>query len=292
MIKSMTGFGKGLASAGNVTLTVEIKAVNHRYGDVTVKAPRSLMAVEGEIRKRVGERLKRGRIDVFVNLEHGAAGGKIPVLDEALAENYLRLFSRMKDEYLLEGGVSLPLLVSQKDVVTLQELDPAAEQVHVALEEALDLAVDAVERMRMAEGEATGRDIVARLVLLDELLTGAEKRAPHIPLEWQGKLMERLAKLEKSFEIEPQRIAQEVALFADRCDICEELSRFKSHMEQFRGLLAAEEPVGRQLDFLVQELNREVNTMGSKSNDVELTRQVVAIKAELEKIREQVQNIE
>jgi uncharacterized protein (TIGR00255 family) len=292
MIKSMTGFGKGQASASEVTLTVEVKSVNHRYGDITVKAPRSLMALEGEVRKRVGERLKRGRIDVYINLEHSAAGGKVPVLDQALAENYLRLFSQMQQDYDLRGEMTLPLLVSQRDVITLQEIDPAVDEVRAGLDDALDLAVDAVERMRMAEGEATSRDIVARMILLEELLAAAQQRAPQVPLEWQAKLRERLQKLGNGIEVDPQRVAQEIALFADRCDISEELTRFRSHLEQVRGLLAAEEPVGRQIDFLVQELNREANTMGSKSNDVELTRQVVAIKAELEKIREQVQNIE
>jgi uncharacterized protein (TIGR00255 family) len=292
MIKSMTGFGKGQASASEVTLTVEVKSVNHRYGDITVKAPRSLMALEGEVRKRVGERLKRGRIDVYINLEHSAAGGKVPVLDQALAENYLRLFAQMQQDYDLRGEMTLPLLVSQRDVITLQEIDPAVEEVRAGLDDALDMAVDAVERMRMAEGEATSRDIVARMILLEELLAAAQQRAPQVPLEWQAKLRERLQKLGNGIEVDPQRVAQEIALFADRCDISEELTRFRSHLEQVRGLLAAEEPVGRQIDFLVQELNREANTMGSKSNDVELTRQVVAIKAELEKIREQVQNIE
>jgi uncharacterized protein (TIGR00255 family) len=198
----------------------------------------------------------------------------------------------MQQDYDLRGEMTLPLLVSQRDVITLQEIDPAVDEVRAGLDDALDMAVDAVERMRMAEGEATSRDIVARMIFLEELLAGAQQRAPQVPLEWQAKLRERLQKLGNGIEVDPQRVAQEIALFADRCDISEELTRFRSHLEQVRGLLAAEEPVGRQIDFLVQELNREANTMGSKSNDVELTRQVVAIKAELEKIREQVQNIE
>lgn len=292
MIKSMTGFGKGRAAVGELSLTVEIKSVNHRYGDITIKAPRSMMALEGEIRKRVGERLKRGRIDVYISLETLAGGDNVPVLNRPLAEGYLRLFAEMEQDYDLQGGVSLSLLAAQRDVISLQETSPVEEEVRRCLDEALDKALDALERMRMAEGDATGRDMAARLDLLDELLEAARQRAPLVPQEWRIKLQERLARLETGFEVDPQRLAQEVALFADRCDISEELSRFKSHLEQFRGLFASEEPVGRQMDFLVQELNREANTMGSKSNDVELTRQVVAIKAELEKIREQVQNIE
>jgi len=292
MIKSMTGFGKGQAATGEISLTVEVKSVNHRYGDITVKAPRSMMALEGEIRKRVGERLKRGRIDVYISLESLAGGDKVPVFNRPLAESYLRLFAEMERSYDLQGGVTLSLLAAQKDVISLQETDPAEEKVRRCLDEALDKALDALERMRMAEGDATGRDIAARLDLLEELLEAARQRAPLVPQEWRIKLQERLARLETGFEVDPQRLAQEIALFADRCDISEELSRFKSHLEQFRELSTSEEPVGRQMDFLVQELNRETNTMGSKSNDVELTRQVVAIKAELEKIREQVQNIE
>jgi uncharacterized protein (TIGR00255 family) len=292
MIKSMTGFGKGQASSKDITLTVEIKSVNHRYGDVTIKAPRILMAREGEIRKKVGERLKRGRIDVYINLDHGAAGARIPVLDRSLADNYLQLFAQMQQDYDLTGGIPLSLLVSQRDVITLAETDLVEEEVHAILDEALDLSLDALEKMRLAEGEATGNDMVSRLALLEEMLAGAQLRAPLIPREWQIKLQERLQKLENGFEIDPQRVAQEIALFADRCDISEELTRFRSHLLQFRCLLEATEPVGRQMDFLVQELNRETNTMGSKSNDVELTRQVVALKSELEKVREQVQNIE
>lgn len=292
MIKSMTGFGKGQAATGELSLTVEIKSVNHRYGDIAVKASRSMTALEGEIRKRVAGRLKRGRIDVYISLESLADGDKVPVFNRLLAESYLRLFAEMEQEYDLQGGVSLSLLAAQRDVISLQETEPAEEKVRSCLDEALDKALDALERMRMAEGDATGRDMAARLDLLEELLEAARQRAPLVPQEWRIKLQERLARLETGFEVDPQRLAQEVALFADRCDISEELARFKSHLEQFRGLFASEEPVGRQMDFLVQELNREANTMGSKSNDVELTRQVVAIKAELEKIREQVQNIE
>ena len=146
--------------------------------------------------------------------------------------------------------------------------------------------------MRTREGEATLRDMEARLEVVEKLLAAVEERAPQVAAEWQNKLKERLGRLAGDLAVDEQRIAQEIAIFADRCDISEELVRFRSHLSQFRGLFGSDEPVGRQMDFLVQELNREVNTMGSKSNDAELTRQVVSIKAELEKVREQVQNVE
>ncbi len=292
MIKSMTGYGKGQVSRNDISLVVEVKSVNHRYGDITVKLPRTLMVLEGEVRKLVGARLKRGRIDVYINLEFASAADKMPVLNQVLAEKYLQLLEGMERNFELTGGVSVHLLAAQKDVITLQEAEPAVEDVRICLDSALEKALDAVEGMRLAEGKATCEDMQERFATLESLLAGAALRAPVVPQEWRQKLQERLARLEKGFELDPQRVAQEVALFADRSDISEELTRFKSHLQQFGSLFEVDEPVGRQMDFLLQELNREANTMGSKSSDVELTRQVVAIKAELEKIREQVQNIE
>ena len=292
MIKSMTGYGKGQGGGEGIALTVEVKSVNHRYGDVTVKAPRFLLPLENEIKKKIATRLKRGKIDVFINHELSSNGGALPSLNRPLAAAYVALFSEMRDAFGLEGSIPLALLCAQKDVVVLREGELAEEEARRCLDQGLEQALAALEAMRIAEGEATSRDLAGRLAQLEEWMTEVEKRSPQVVREWQGRLQERLARLNQDLAYDPQRIAQEVALFADRCDISEEITRFRSHLSQFRGLLEGAEPVGRQLDFLVQELNREANTMGSKSNDVELTRQVVAIKAELEKIREQVQNIE
>ncbi|WP_225072311.1 YicC/YloC family endoribonuclease [Desulfuromonas sp. CSMB_57] len=292
MIKSMTGYGKGQARVDDVTLTIEIKSVNHRYGDIGVKTPRCLLAQETEIRRRIGERLKRGKIDLYINLELASGSARMPVLNRELAAAYLEQFRALQSQFGLEGGVTPALLAGQKDVLTLSEGEPDEAALLASLDAALDQALDAMERMRMAEGAATQRDLEERFIALDALLEGARQRAPLIPAEWQGRLQERLSRLQNGFEFDVQRVAQEIAIFADRCDISEELTRFQSHLEQFRGLFEAEEPIGRQMDFLVQEMNREANTMGSKSNDLELTRTVVAIKAELEKVREQVQNIE
>jgi uncharacterized protein (TIGR00255 family) len=292
MIKSMTGYGKGRTAVGDIALTVEVKSVNHRYGDVSVKLPRFLLGLEGEIKKRVGGRLKRGKIDVFINIEGASSSILRPVVNRDMAAAYLELFRQMRADYGLEDDITLDLLTRQKEVITLAEGQPDEEALRRCLDGSLDSALDALERMRMAEGASTRRDMEEHLVNLEGLLAAARERAPLVPGEWREKLTERLARLEKGFEVDPQRVAQEVAVFADRCDISEELARFQSHLEQFRGLFQSEDPVGRQMDFIVQEINREANTMGSKSNDVELTRLVVAMKAELEKIREQVQNIE
>ncbi|AMV72646.1 YicC family protein [Desulfuromonas carbonis] len=292
MIKSMTGYGKGQTAVDGLTVTVEVRSVNHRYGDVSVKAPRGLLASELEIKKRVAERLKRGKIDVFITQETAAGNSALPTLNLPLAEAYMQLFEKLARDFPLTGGVPLELLAGQRDVVLLQEGGVAEDALAGAVELALTAALDMLEKMRLAEGAATLADFEQRLATVEELLGQIESRAPQVPLEWQQRLKERLARYAQEIEIDPQRLAQELAVYADRCDISEELTRFRSHLQQFRTLFVAAEPVGRQLDFLVQELNREANTMGSKSNDAELTRSVVTLKSELEKIREQVQNVE
>jgi uncharacterized protein (TIGR00255 family) len=292
MIKSMTGYGKGQGESEEVTLIVEIRSVNHRYSDVTVKSPRSLLPLEGEIKKIVSRRLKRGKIDIFINQEFAATAAAIPTLNQALAAAYVEVFERIRTSFPVDGGIPLSLLAAQRDLIVLKEAVPDEEAVRSSLDAALEQALDNIEGMRVAEGEATRHDMVARLENVQNMLAQVESRAPQVPQEWQVKIAERLDRLAKDFEWDPQRVAQEIAVFADRCDISEEIIRFKSHLKQFMALFDAAEPVGRQMDFLVQELNREVNTMGSKSNDAELTRMVVSIKSELEKVREQVQNVE
>jgi uncharacterized protein (TIGR00255 family) len=292
MIKSMTGYGKGQSLIDGVTVTVEVRSVNHRYGDVSVKAPRGLMASELEIKKKVGERLKRGKIDVFVTQETAAGSSALPTLNLPLANAYMQVFQNLAEAFPVSGGVPLALLAGQRDVVSLQEGGVPEETLLRGVAEALTVALDMLEKMRLAEGAATLADFEQRLAGVEELLGQVESRAPQVPGEWRQRLQERLARYGQELEVDPQRLAQELAVFADRCDISEELTRFRSHLQQFRALFAGVEPVGRQLDFLVQELNREANTMGSKSNDAELTRLVVTLKSELEKIREQVQNVE
>ena len=292
MLKSMTGYGKGIAERDNLTMTVEIKSVNHRYCDVSVKAPRNLLVLEHELKKKVGERLKRGKIDIFINQEFGANASMVPVLNEPLAEAYADLFRAMAQRFDLTTEIPLSLIAMQKEVISVQEQLIDDEALRACLGEALENALQALEKMRQAEGEATRRDMASRLDVVAGMVEEIALRAPTVVTEWRAKLQERLDRQAPDIACDPQRLAQEVAIFADRCDISEELTRFRSHLEQFRELFQNGEPVGRQMDFLVQELNRETNTMGSKSNDALLTRTVVSIKSELEKIREQVQNIE
>ncbi|PLX87096.1 MAG: YicC family protein [Desulfuromonas sp.] len=289
---SMTGYGKGECEQGGMLLTVEIKSVNHRYADIGVKLPRTFFAFENEIRKRVGQRLKRGKIDLFINYDLSGAALSVPRYNRELAKAYSDLFHTMQRELSLSGAVSPELIASQKDVVQLGEAEFDQDQLRDGLLRATDAAIDQLLAMRLTEGDETGQDIEERLAIAEQLVGKINERAPQVPGEWLQRLKERLARHGEGIEWDEQRLAQELAVFADRCDISEELARFKSHIGQFRELLRDREPVGRRMDFLVQELNREVNTMGSKSNDAELTSAVVALKAELEKIREQVQNVE
>jgi uncharacterized protein (TIGR00255 family) len=273
-------------------VTVEIKSVNHRYADISVKLPRSLLAYERELRKQIGQMLKRGKIDVYVNYEMTSEALATPQLNRELAEAYRDLFVSMQQELGLSGAISTELVASQKDVVQLRETALDETLLGECLVESLTVALEQLLSMRQVEGEETCKDIEARLDVAEQLLDKVMARAPQVPFEWQDKLKERLNRLDKGIEWDPQRVAQEIAIFTDRCDISEEIARFKSHLVQFRALFNAKEPVGRKMDFLVQELNREVNTMGSKSNDADLTMSVVALKSEFEKVREQVQNIE
>ncbi len=291
MIRSMTGYGRGQAEVAGIALMVEIRAVNHRYGDISVKSPRQLMPLETRIKKQVSSILRRGKVDVFISQESTQQLVAVPEINRPLADAYVKIFRQLNTDYNLVGDVSVDLLAAQKDVVTLQETSTDSDDLEKCLLDALNMALAAVVKMRENEGASTAVDINQRLELLDEKLVEIAARAPQVPIEWQQKLTERLARLGDDAG-DPQRVAQEIAIFADRCDISEEVTRYKSHLQQFRELMELDEPVGRQMDFLVQELNREANTMGSKSNDPTLTRQVVLLKSELEKIREQVQNIE
>lgn len=291
-LTSMTGYGKGEARQEDVTVTVEIKTVNHRHADISVKLPRTFLSLENAVRKQIGQALGRGKIDVYVNYELSSSAKLVPTLNRELAAAYCRMFRGLAKEFELQDPVTIDHIINQRDVIQVEEAEIDEATLGACLNRATAIALEQLLTMRLAEGGETCRDIADRLNTAEAMLAKIQERAPQVPLEWQTKLTERLTRLQQGVEFDPQRVAQEIAVFADRCDISEEVARFKSHLIQFRALFDDAEPVGRRMDFLVQELNREVNTMGSKSNDAELTNAVVAMKSELEKIREQVQNVE
>lgn len=292
MIKSMTGYGKGESSELQGSCLVEIKAVNNRYVEVSVKMPRSFMAYEHEVRKAVGRRVKRGKVDLFVQWEPAAGEVVVPPLNHAVAKGYHKAFQELARELHVSTEVSLALILSQRNV--LQETTVSEEQgdLLAIVLQAVEQALEGLDGMRLREGEALQQDLEGRRTDLAALVAQVRERAPRVVEEYQQKLQQRLDKLLGGTELDPQRLAQEVALLADRCDVTEELVRLESHFAQFDETLLLKESVGRKLDFLMQEINREVNTIGSKANDSSITSLVVEMKAELEKMREQVQNIE
>ena len=292
MIHSMTGYGKGEARQDDITVTVEIKTVNHRYADISVKLPRTFLSLENGVRKQVAGVVGRGKVDVYVNYELASEAQVVPKLNNELAVAYHKLFIELAGNLNLQDRISIDHIINQRDVVRVEEAEIDESTLESCLRSATAGALESLLAMRATEGEETRKDIEDRLNVTETILAQIEQRAPQVPAEWQERLTERLQRLQQNVEWDPQRVAQEIAVYTDRCDISEEITRFKSHLVQFRGMLDDQEPVGRRMDFLVQELNRDVNTMGSKSNDAELTTAVVTLKSELEKIREQVQNIE
>jgi uncharacterized protein (TIGR00255 family) len=292
MIRSMTGYGKSEATLPGGRMVVEIRSVNHRYGEITVKLPRALMAYENEVRKTVAGRLKRGKIDVFVQQEGVAAAESLPTVNLPLAKAYHDAFVKMKEALGLADPVSLALLATQRDVLTTGGAEDPGEALHGMLLEAVGGAIDTIEAMRVREGEALLTDLWGRREALSTLIGRVAERTPRVVAEAGARLKERVGQLVGETGVDEARLAQEIAFMADRSDVTEELVRFDSHLQQFDETLLLEEPVGRKLDFLMQELNREVNTIGSKANDAEIAGCVVQLKAELEKVREQIQNIE
>lgn len=292
MLKSMTGYGKGEASAPQGSFTVEIRSVNHRYGEVSVRMPRSFMALENDVKRLVTAGLKRGKIDVYVQWEEASVVAAIPQLDPAVARGYHQAFSRLAEELQLPADLPLSLILSQKGVIRDSPASIDETELQPMLFAAVQSAVVAIDAMRTREGEALERDLLGRRGQVAEWTGQISGRTPQVVAEYRQKLKLRLEQLLEGNEIDEARLAQEVALMADRSDITEELVRLASHFNQFDETLKLSEPVGRKLDFLMQEMNREVNTIGSKSNDAELATLVIRIKAEMEKMREQVQNVE
>jgi uncharacterized protein (TIGR00255 family) len=294
VISSMTGYGRKeiSTSAGN-QLTIEIRSVNNRYIDIQVKAPRSLAALEPRIKKAVQDRFSRGRFDVFIvrSSEH-ENGGKLTV-DETIAGQYVTVLKNLKDRLGLSGDIDLQLLSSLPGLISVSEQNEDIEEIWISLSEGLDQALGGLHRMRVEEGKSLLRDMIGRIDSIEERLQTVHSLAPAVVELARKRLSETVARL-VNVPPDPVRLAQEIAILAERTDVTEELTRLASHIGQFRILTSEKigEPVGRKLDFLLQEMGRETNTIASKAMNSQIAHHVVDIKAELEKIREQVQNIE
>ncbi|MDD2897672.1 MAG: YicC family protein [Desulfuromonadaceae bacterium] len=292
MLKSMTGYGKGEAATLHGTFLVEIRSVNHRYGEISVRLPRLFYAFENEIKRQAAAVLKRGKIDISVQWDETSAASFAPQLDMAVARGYFDAYTRVAKELNLPQDAAPSFIMTQKGV--MKEAAGAVDETELQpqLLEAVRTAVYALNEMRTVEGEALARDLQARRGQIADWSTQIGERTPLVVTEYQQKLKIRLEQLLDGADIDAGRLAQEVAFLADRSDVTEELVRLSSHFNQFDEALNSSEPVGRKLDFLMQEMNREVNTIGSKSNDAGITTLVIQIKAEMEKMREQVQNVE
>jgi uncharacterized protein (TIGR00255 family) len=291
MIRSMTGFGAGRAAQGDEALEVEARSVNHKFCEVKVRSPRELAGLESEVVRAVKDRLARGGVDVSIR-RSGARGALAPRVDITLAAEYARAFGELKARLGLAGEVELAQVLAAEGVVSLDERPPDLEAARNALTAALAQALAALAAMREREGEALGRDLEARLDTVEGVVQEVERLAPRSVEQHRQRLTERIQEVARGFVPDPARIAQEVALFADRMDVSEEITRLRSHVSQMRGLMRSGEPAGRKMEFIVQEMHREANTIGSKSQSAEIAALVVTLKAEVERMREQVQNVE
>jgi uncharacterized protein (TIGR00255 family) len=291
MIRSMTGFGAGRAAQGGEDVDVEARSVNHKFCEVKVRLPRELAALETEISRTVKDRLARGGVEV--TLRRGSGRGALaPRVDVALAEAYARAFGEIRTRLGLPGEVGLADVLQAEGVVSLEERAVDGESARTAVAAALGQALSGLEAMRSREGEALARDLEGRLAELGVLVGRVEVLAPQSIDHYRARLQERIQEVARGFIPDPARLAQEVALFADRMDVSEEITRLRSHLSQTHALVCGDEPAGRKMEFLVQEMHREANTIGSKSQSAEIATLVVALKAEIERMREQVQNVE
>jgi uncharacterized protein (TIGR00255 family) len=289
----MTAYGRGELEIAEALITVEIRSVNHRFRDVVVRIPRSLQPLEDEVRSQIATRVGRGRIECSIQMEHRAEEPDTAVaLNVPLARAYVEVLRELQERFDLDSPIHAETLCQFKDVVKISPVEEDLEAVRPGVETAMSEALDALDRMRAEEGRAIEKDFRSRLLTIRENLARIEERAPVVVEAYRKRLRERVESLSEGMELDEGRLLQEVALFAGRCDITEETVRSQSHLSQFEQVLALNEPVGRRLDFLVQELHREVNTISSKASDASISSMAVEVKGELEKLKEQVQNVE
>ncbi len=292
MLRSMTGYGKGEGETGLGRLTVEVRSVNHRFMDISLKLPRRLTLFEQRIKEVIRSRVSRGKIDLSMKLD-ATGEEKIRLqIDPDLADQYVRALTDLKERYHLKGEITLELLAGAKDVIVAREESEEVEPYWGEMLPILQQSLDRMEEMKRTEGEALAKDLRFRLAEIRRHLEAIEDRLPIHLDSYLARLRERVQGLLGGFEIEPIRFQQEIALLTERLDVTEEIVRAKSHLHQFETLFEGKESLGRKMEFLIQEIHREVNTISAKASDAEISHNVVEIKSELEKIREQIQNVE
>jgi uncharacterized protein (TIGR00255 family) len=293
MLKSMTAFGRSEKDLDGTGISIEIRAVNHRFRDIVLRLPRPLLPLEEDLRAQIASAISRGRIEVTVQMERRGEQPDAEVeLNVPLADAYFKVFEELNERYGLESKAEAGDLCQFKDVILVRPVEADIESLKPGFQEAMDEALDSLDRMRKREGDAIERDFQKRLGIVSQYLDQIEERAPFVVEEYRAKLLDRVSSLTEGMELDENRLAQEVAFFAGKCDITEEIVRIRSHLEQFHKYLRLTEAVGRRLDFLIQEMHREVNTISSKASDSAISSAAVEMKGELEKLKEQIQNVE
>lgn len=291
MLKSMTGFGHCEYSENGITFTIEIKTVNHRYFDTYLRMPKQLSGFEERVRSRLASKIGRGKVDVYITYENQSDDAMEVLLDERLARAYSTALKKIAESLSLRDDISVSSLARFPEILKVEKKDQD-DVIGVILDKAVDQAIAVLIDMREREGERLKESMLANLAVLENWLALIREKAPEVVKDYREKLEARINEMVDIQKVDPSRLAMEVALFADRCNIDEEIVRLASHIIQMRHMLNEGSPVGKKADFLIQEMNREVNTIGSKASDLEITRSVVEMKSEIEKLREQIQNIE
>ena len=292
MVKSMTGYGRARQTLRGRDITVEVRSVNNRYLDCTVKVPRTYIFAEDAVKSRVQKAVSRGKVDVFITIDATAADETVVAVNEPLARGYYEALTKIRDMFSLEGELTAAVLAKFPDVLTVTKEEEDLESVAGDICAVLDEALEAYNAMRAVEGVKLCEDIAGRVTTIETVVGKVEERSPQTVAAYREKLTARMQEVLQSTTIDESRILTEAAIFADKIAVDEETVRLRSHIAQLRAMLKSDQPVGRKLDFLIQEVNRECNTIGSKCNDLTIAQDVVNMKAEVEKIREQVQNIE
>ncbi|WP_100403092.1 YicC/YloC family endoribonuclease [Bacillus sp. FJAT-42315] len=291
MVKSMTGFGRSKLKSADHVITVEMKSVNHRFSEFQIRMPRQLMKIEDKIKKKLAQYIHRGRVELFISIDGEGFIHRTLQADWTLIEEYIQLMEVISDKYQLAGQPELKDLLQRPDFITIEENEEENIVVEQLVLEAVEQAVEHLHEMRLVEGAELKKDLVRLLNSLEQRLSEVKQFAPLVIQSYRHRLERRLTELTAT-PFDQDRILTEIAIFAEKSDIHEECIRLDSHMQQFQQTLELPEPIGRKLDFMIQEMNREVNTIGSKANDSKISSAVVELKTTLEKMREQIQNIE
>ena len=292
MVKSMTGYGRAREMRNGRDITVEVRSVNNRYLDCTVKMPRAYIFAEDRMKARVQQAISRGKVDVFVTIDASAADAAVVAVNEPLACGYYDALTRLKTMFDLPGDVTPEVLAKFPDVLAVTKAEEDVEAIAADICAVLDDALTSYNAMRAVEGEKLAADVAGRVTTIETVVGKVEERSPQTVAAYRQRLETKMQEVLQSTTIDESRILTEAAIFADKIAVDEETVRLRSHIAQLRAMLVSDEPVGRKLDFLIQEVNRECNTIGSKCNDLTIAQDVVNMKAEVEKIREQVQNME